>query len=46
MEPSNGSETAYLARYRDVAAAVANGSFPDGRAHYESFGRNEGRLPF
>jgi phytanoyl-CoA hydroxylase len=39
-------EVAYLARYQDVATAVANGSFPDGRAHYEVFGRNEGRLPF
>jgi ectoine hydroxylase-related dioxygenase (phytanoyl-CoA dioxygenase family) len=39
-------EAGYLARYADVAAAVANGDFPDGKTHYEIFGRNEGRLPY
>jgi hypothetical protein len=39
-------EAGYLARYADVAAAVANGNLPDGKTHYEIFGRNEGRLPY
>lgn len=34
---------AYLARYPDVAEAVAAGAFPDARAHYNQFGRAEGR---
>jgi hypothetical protein len=39
------SEEAYLGRYPDVAEAVRNGGFADGKAHYERFGKQEGRLP-
>jgi len=39
-------EKAYLARHPDVARAVAEGQFESGQAHYEAFGRNEGRMPF
>jgi hypothetical protein len=36
-------EELYLRRNPDVAAAVAGGHFPSGRAHYASFGMAEGR---
>ena len=36
-------EAGYLAANPDVAAAVASGQFESGRAHYESYGRQEGR---
>jgi hypothetical protein len=36
-------EELYLRRNPDVAAAVAGGHFPTGRAHYASFGMAEGR---
>jgi len=39
------SEAAYLARYPDVAAAVKSGGFASGRAHFEHFGKAEGRIP-
>jgi hypothetical protein len=35
----------YLDTYADVSAAVASGRFPTGRAHYDAYGRTEGRLP-
>ena len=35
----------YLARYPDVAAAVASGTLPSGLAHYVTLGKNEGRHP-
>jgi O-antigen biosynthesis protein len=35
----------YLAAYPDVAAAVADGSFASGLAHYRAHGRAEGRRP-
>lgn len=38
-------ETGYLARYPDVAAAVAKGDLQSGYDHYVKYGRNEGRLP-
>ena len=37
-------EAFYLESYPDVAAAVKAGHFPSGRAHYEAYGRREGRL--
>lgn len=37
------NEAAYLAANPDVAAAVAGGAFPSGRAHYEQYGIAEGR---
>lgn len=39
------SESGYLDRYPDVANAVAAGSFESGLAHYQIFGKDEGRLP-
>jgi ectoine hydroxylase-related dioxygenase (phytanoyl-CoA dioxygenase family) len=39
------SEAAYLNRYPDVAAAVRQGSFPNGLAHYQRYGNKEGRFP-
>lgn len=39
------SEKPYLARYPNVAAAVQNGNFPNGKGHYDHFGKKEGRLP-
>jgi phytanoyl-CoA hydroxylase len=39
------SEAAYLRRYLDVATAVQAGDLPNGRAHYEQYGQQEGRLP-
>ena len=39
------SEAAYLKRHPDVAAAVRAGGMESGAAHYEQFGRQEGRLP-
>jgi hypothetical protein len=39
-------EKAYLVRHPDVAQAVAAGKFESGQAHYEAFGRHEGRMPF
>jgi len=39
------SEEGYLSLYPDVAEAVKAGTFISGKAHYEAFGRNEGRLP-
>lgn len=41
---SGFEESAYLARYPDVAAAVFTGALPSGRAHYERWGRAEGRI--
>lgn len=37
-------EAAYLARYPDVAAAVARGTFSSGRDHFDRYGRAEGRI--
>jgi predicted RNA methylase len=37
-------EIGYLARYPDVAAAVAKGDLQSGYDHYVKYGRNEGRL--
>ncbi|MES2999739.1 MAG: phytanoyl-CoA dioxygenase family protein [Pseudomonadota bacterium] len=39
------NEQAYLARYPDVADAVAAGGFKSGMQHYELFGMREGRNP-
>ncbi len=36
-------EEAYLSRYADVRSAVKAGVFSSGRAHYQAFGRFEGR---
>jgi len=36
-------EASYLRRYPGVAAAVAKGGWPSGRAHYEAHGKAEGR---
>ncbi len=36
-------EIAYLAMNPDVAAAVRNGAVASGRAHYEAYGKREGR---
>lgn len=36
-------EEAYLAANPDVAAAVSSGQFESGRAHYEAYGKQEGR---
>lgn len=38
-------EAYYLARYPDVAAAVAAGHFTSGKHHYDLHGRAEGREP-
>ncbi len=38
-------ELFYLANNPDVAQAVRQGQFRDGREHYERLGRNEGRAP-
>jgi hypothetical protein len=35
----------YLGRYPAVAAAVTEGKFPSGLAHYRTHGRSEGRSP-
>lgn len=40
------SEDFYLNAYPDVAAAVANGAFASGLAHYTQMGRAEGRLTY
>ena len=37
------SEAGYLAANPDVAAAVRAGTCPDGRTHFEAFGKAEGR---
>ncbi len=39
------SETSYLKRHPDVAAAVKSGGIASGALHYERYGRAEGRLP-
>ena len=39
------SETRYLKRHPDVAAAVKSGGIASGALHYERYGRAEGRLP-
>ncbi|HSU05588.1 MAG TPA: methyltransferase domain-containing protein [Acetobacteraceae bacterium] len=39
----NFTEAGYLAANPDVASAVASGSLPDGRAHFQHYGRAEGR---
>lgn len=39
----NFSEAGYLAANPDVAAAVRAGTCPDGRTHFEAFGKAEGR---
>lgn len=38
-------EQFYLTNNPDVAAAVQNRTFPSGAAHYQEFGRREGRAP-
>ena len=37
-------EAAYLARYKDIADAVAAGDVASGWAHYDAHGRGEGRI--
>jgi SAM-dependent methyltransferase len=37
-------EKAYLARYPDVAAAVASGQFESAAQHFQTHGRREGRI--
>jgi hypothetical protein len=44
-DPSEFDEADYLARNPDVAAAVGRGEIASARAHYDLYGRNEGRLP-
>ena len=39
------NEQTYLARYPEVAQAVAAGSFRSGLEHYEAYGKREGRHP-
>jgi len=39
-------EQAYLARYPDVANAVASGAFPSGWVHFQKAGAMEGRDPY
>jgi SAM-dependent methyltransferase len=39
----NFDEAGYLTANPDVAAAVARGDLPTGRAHFDAFGRAEGR---
>lgn len=39
------NEQYYLQQNPDVAAAVARGEFPNALAHYNQFGKSEGRLP-
>lgn len=39
----NFSEAGYLAANPDVAAAVRAGTCPDGRTHFDAFGKAEGR---
>jgi SAM-dependent methyltransferase len=41
--PDGFDEAAYLEANPDVAAAVTAGEMASGRAHYEAFGRDEGR---
>jgi SAM-dependent methyltransferase len=43
---SNFDERAYLSANPDVAQAVKNGSFKSGRAHFNIFGKREGRRLF
>ena len=43
--PSPFNEQAYLAANPDVAAAVQQGIYPNAMAHYEQYGRFEGRNP-
>ena len=38
-------EAGYLRLYRDLATAVAEGRVPSGWAHYDKYGRAEGRRP-
>jgi len=42
---SDFDEEYYLARYPDIAEAVARGQLPDGASHYIRWGRAEGRHP-
>ncbi len=44
-DPLSFDEEFYLESNPDVAAAVANGSLPSGREHFELFGESEGRNP-
>jgi hypothetical protein len=39
-------ETFYRAIYPDIAAAIRDGHWPDGRSHYETTGYTEGRAGF
>lgn len=41
--PQNFDEVSYLASNPDVEVAVRAGRFPSGRAHFDCFGKNEGR---
>ncbi|WP_038379527.1 class I SAM-dependent methyltransferase [Bradyrhizobium elkanii] len=41
--PENFNETAYLASNPDVKEAVTSGTFTSGKAHFDAFGRKEGR---
>ena len=43
---SNNSELAYLTQHRDVAKAVAEGTYASGLAHYFEVGRSEGRTGY
>ena len=43
--PYGVDERIYLERNPDVAAAVAEGSIASGQAHFETWGRHEGRAP-
>ena len=43
MDGEDFDEESYLERYSDVAQAVNRQQFPSGKAHYDLFGRSEGR---
>lgn len=43
--PTNFDEEHYLAENPDVAAAVESGAIESGMAHYEKYGKSEGRDP-
>jgi hypothetical protein len=44
MKNNNYNEEAYLLAFPDIASAVSNGIIPNGYAHYNPYGKNEGRL--
>ena len=45
MSTRDFDEAYYRKRYPDVAEAIDNDRFPSAHAHYQRFGRIEGRFP-